>query len=93
MSASSEFRLKTATNTYLDQPGRGRVLAAKAIAAAVAGAVLGIAAAAAAAGTALGFAASRGYALALPDPTIARYAFGTVIGSALLAAGGGVPGR
>ncbi len=55
------------------------MLAAKAIAAAVAGAVLGIAAAAAAAGTALGFAASRGYALALPDPTIARYAFGTVL--------------
>jgi ABC-2 type transport system permease protein len=86
--ASGEFRLKTATDTYLDQPGRGRVLAAKAVAAAVAGAVLGIATAATAAGIALGFAASRGYALALTGPDIARYAGGTVIGSALLAAAG-----
>jgi hypothetical protein len=57
---SGEYRLKTATDTYTDQPGRGRVLAAKALAAAAAGAVLGI----------------------------ARYAGGTVIGSALLAAAG-----
>ena len=41
--ASSEFRLKTATDTYLDQPSRSRVLAAKAVAAAGAGAVLGTA--------------------------------------------------
>jgi ABC-2 type transport system permease protein len=88
VSASGEFRLKTATDTYLDQPGRGRVLVAKAVSAAAAGAVLGIAAAAAATGTALGFAASRGYPLALSDPAIARYAGGTVIGSALLAAAG-----
>lgn len=86
--ASGEFRLKTATDTYLDQPGRGRVLAAKAVAAAVAGVVLGIAAAVTATGITLGFAASRGYPLALPDPAIARYAGGTVIGSALLAATG-----
>ncbi len=60
-----------------------------AIAAAAAGAVLGIAAAATATGTALGFAASRGYPpQALSDPAIARYAGGTVIGSALLAAAG-----
>jgi len=86
--ASGEFRLKTATDTYLDQPDRTRVLAAKAIVAAAAGAVLGIAAAATSAGIALGFAASRGYPLALPDPVIARYAGGTVVGSALLAAAG-----
>jgi ABC-type transport system involved in multi-copper enzyme maturation permease subunit len=86
--ASGEFRLKTATDTYLDQPHRGRVLAAKAVAAAVAGAVLGAAAAAIAVGIALGFAASHGYALALTDPAIARYAGGTVIASALLAAVG-----
>jgi ABC-2 type transport system permease protein len=88
VSASGEFRLKTATGTYLDQPDRGRVLAAKALAAAAAGAVLGIAAAAAATGIALGFAASRGYPLALPGSAIARYAGGAVIGSALLAAAG-----
>lgn len=85
---SGEFRLKTATDTYLDQPDRGRVLAAKVIAAAFAGAVLGIAAAATATGIALGFAASHGYALALPAPAIARYGVGAVIGSALLAAAG-----
>jgi ABC-2 type transport system permease protein len=88
VSASGEVRLKTATDTYLDQPDRSRVLVAKAIAAAVAGAVLGIAAAATATGITLGFAASRAYALALPDPAIARYVGGAVIGSALLAAAG-----
>jgi ABC-2 type transport system permease protein len=86
--ASGEFRLKTATDTYLDQPHRGQVLAAKTVAAAVAGAVLGTAAAATATGIALGFATSRGYPLALTDPAIARYAGGTVIASALLAAAG-----
>src|SRR6202034_3600929 len=85
---SGEFRLKTATDTYLDQPDRGRVLAAKAIAAAAAGAVLGTAAAAAATAIALGFAASRGYPIALSDPAIARYTAGAVVGSALLAATG-----
>jgi hypothetical protein len=88
VSASGEFRLKTATDTYLDQPRRGRVLAAKAVAAAAGGALLGIAAAAAATGIALGFAASRGYQLALPATTIARYASGTIAGAALLAAAG-----
>ena len=87
-SASGEFRLNTATDTYLDQPNRTRVLAAKAAVAAVAGAVLGTAAAATATGITLGFAASRGYPLALPDPAVARYATGTIIGSALLAAAG-----
>jgi ABC-2 type transport system permease protein len=86
--ASGEFRLKTATDTYLDQPCRARVLAAKAVAAAAAGAVLGTAAAAAATAIALGFAASRGYPIALSDPAIARYTGGAVVGSALLAATG-----
>jgi ABC-2 type transport system permease protein len=88
VSASGEFRLKTATDTYLDQPRRGRVLTAKTTAAAVGGAVIGTAVAATATGIALGFAASRDYALALPATTIARYASGAIIGSALLAAAG-----
>jgi len=88
VSASGEFRLKTATDTYLDQPDRNRVLAAKAAAGAAAGAVLGVTAATTAVGISLGFAASRGYPLALSDPAMARYAGGAVIGSALLAAAG-----
>jgi len=90
--ASAEFRLRTATDTYLDQPRRVRVLTAKIVAAGTAGAALGIAVAATATGITLGFAASRGYPLALPDPAIARYAGGTVIGSALLAAAGAAVG-
>jgi ABC-2 type transport system permease protein len=88
VSASGEFRLKAATDTYLDQPHRGRVLAAKATAAAAGGAALGIAAAATATGIALSFAAARGYPPALPATAIARYASGAIIGSALLAAAG-----
>ena len=83
-----EFRHKTATGTYLDQPGRTRVLAAKAIAAAVAGIVVGLAAAATATAIALGFAAARGYPLALPAATIAGYGAGSVLGAGLLAAAG-----
>lgn len=86
--AAGEFRLKTATGTYLDQPDRNRVLAAKVIAAAVAGLLLGLAAAATASAVSLGFAAARGYPLALPVATIVRYAAGATAGSGLLAAAG-----
>jgi ABC-2 type transport system permease protein len=88
MITAGEFRHKTATTTYLDQPDRTRVLTAKAIAAAVAGAVVGLAAATIATGIALGFATARGYPLALPAATIARYGAGAVIGAGLLAAAG-----
>jgi len=86
-SACGEYRLKTATDTYLDEPDRSRVLAAKAITAA-AGLVTGLAAAATATGIALGFAAANGYPLALPAGSITRFAAGAAIGSALLAAAG-----
>ena len=61
-----EFRHKTATGTYLDQPDRTRVLAARAITAAAAGIVVGLASAATATSIAHSFAAARGYLLALP---------------------------
>jgi ABC-type transport system involved in multi-copper enzyme maturation permease subunit len=87
-SASGEFRLKTATDTYLDEPDRTKVLAAKAIAATCAGLLLGLAAAATATGITLGFAAANGGPLALPAGTILRFAAGATIGSGLLAAAG-----
>jgi hypothetical protein len=87
-SACGEFRLKTATDTYLDEPDRKKVLAAKAITATGAGLVLGLAAAATATGIALGFAAAKGGPLALPAASILRFAAGATIGSGLLAAAG-----
>jgi len=86
MVASGEFRHHTATDTYLDQPNRARVLAAKAATAAAAGLVLGLAATAVTTGTGLVFATARGYPLALPAATIARYAAGVILASGLLAA-------
>jgi ABC-2 type transport system permease protein len=89
--ASSEFRHKTATDTYLDEPNRLRVLTAKAAAAAAGGLVLGLAGTAVTTGTGLAFATARGYGLALPAATIARDATGVIVASGLLAAiGAGV---
>jgi hypothetical protein len=86
--ATSEFRHSTATVTYLAVPDRVRVLIAKVIAGAVAGLVFGLAAAAAAIAIALIFVASKGYSVALSGETIARYAGGYVVGSALMVATG-----
>jgi ABC-2 type transport system permease protein len=83
--SSSEFRLKTVTGTFLDQPRRGRVLVAKVVAALPVGALVGLAGAATASAIGLGFAAARGYAVALPASTIVRFGVGAVAGSALLA--------
>jgi ABC-2 type transport system permease protein len=84
--SSGEFRHATATSTYLATPRRSRVLAAKAAAAAVAGAVFGLAGYAIAAGTGLIFVASHGYHVPVGDATLARYAVGHVVAAALLAA-------
>ncbi|HEY5985530.1 MAG TPA: hypothetical protein VIV12_03980 [Streptosporangiaceae bacterium] len=63
MVASREFRHKTATDTYLDQPSRTRVLTAKVIAAAATGLVFGLAGTAVTTGADLAFTAARGYRL------------------------------
>jgi ABC-2 type transport system permease protein len=86
--ASGEFRHRTATDTYLDEPNRTRVLAAKIIAGTVAGAACGLLAATVASGVALAFVAAKGYHVALPAGTFARYAAGAALAAALMAAVG-----
>jgi ABC-type transport system involved in multi-copper enzyme maturation permease subunit len=89
---SGEFRLKTATDTYLDQPDRARVMAAKTIAAAAAGAVFGAVAAGIATGAGLMSASGKGYHISLAAGDFTRYAAGAVLGAALLAGIGAVVG-
>jgi ABC-type transport system involved in multi-copper enzyme maturation permease subunit len=86
--ASSEFRLKTITDTYLDDPNRTRVMASKAIAGAAGGALLGVASAATALTISLVTVSAHHYQVALSAGTIFRFAAGAVVGSALLAAAG-----
>jgi ABC-2 type transport system permease protein len=90
--SSGEFRHATATGTYLVTPHRGRVLAAKTAAAAVAGALFGLLGWAVATGVGPGFAAAHGYANPLTAGTIARYAGGHVVAAALLGAIGAALG-
>ena len=84
--SSGEFRHSTATLTYLATPHRGRVLTAKAVAGASAGAVFGLVGYAIALGVGLIFATARGNHVAIGDATLARYAIGHIVGTALLAA-------
>jgi ABC-2 type transport system permease protein len=90
--SSGEFRHKTITDTYLDQPGRVQVMAAKTITASAAGAVFGAVAAAIATGMGLMAASGKGYHIALNGGDFARYAAGAVLGAALLAGLGAVVG-
>lgn len=86
--ASGEFRHRTATDTYLAVPNRNVVLVAKACSALLVGALLGLVATAITTTVGLSFVAAKGYAVPLGGATIARYALGAILGSALLAAGG-----
>jgi len=90
--ASGEFRHLTATLTYLTEPARGRVLAAKMAAAAAGGAVFGLAGYAVACAVGLSFAASHGYGIVVGGATFADWGVGHMVGGALLAAIGVVVG-
>jgi ABC-2 type transport system permease protein len=90
--SSGEFRHSTVTLTYLATPRRGRVLAAKTVAAGLAGAVFGLAGYVIAIGVALGFVAARGYTVPLGDATLIRYGLGHIVAAALLAAIGAALG-
>jgi len=84
--SSGEFRHATATQTYLASPRRGRVLAAKAVAGAIGGAVYGLAGWVIATGVCLGFVSADGYQVQIGDATMVRYAAGHVLAGALMAA-------
>ena len=90
--ASGEFRHGTATATYLATPDRVRVLAAKALAAALFGLLFGLVGAAVASGVGLTFVAAKGYAVTVAAGPVVRYAAGAVLGAGLLAAAGAALG-
>ena len=83
---TSEYRHRTATLTYLADANRNRVLAAKAAAGALTGLVFGLVAVVVAGGTAVGFTLAKGYQVPLSDATMIRYAAGSLLAGALLAA-------
>lgn len=90
--SSGEFRHHTAALTYLATPARGRVLAAKAAAGAIAGAVFGLAGYVLTLAIGLSFTAARGYHLAIGGSTLADWGFGHLVAAGLLGAGGVVAG-
>jgi ABC-2 type transport system permease protein len=90
--SSGEFRHGTATTTYLVTPRRDRVLAAKTIAAACAGAVFGLSGWLVATTVGLTFVAAHGDRLPVGVATIVRYAAGHIVAAALLAAIGAALG-
>jgi ABC-type transport system involved in multi-copper enzyme maturation permease subunit len=85
---SGEFRHKTATDTYIDEPNRGRILMAKIITAAIAGAGFGLAATLIATTVGLAFATTGGDGIALTAQTIGGYAAGATVAAGLMAAVG-----
>jgi ABC-type transport system involved in multi-copper enzyme maturation permease subunit len=82
---SGEFRHSSATLTYLATPGRGRVVAAKAVVAAGAGAIFGFAAGVVSTGVGLLFVATNGDHVTLGTATLVGHVAGAALGSALLA--------
>jgi ABC-2 type transport system permease protein len=90
--SSGEFRHRTATDTYLDEPDRRRVLTAKVLTAALTGLIFGLVGSAITTGVGLFFVEARGYSVAISTGTIVRYALGAVIGAGILAAAGAALG-
>jgi ABC-2 type transport system permease protein len=86
--SSGEFRHATATLTYLAEPRRGRVLAAKLVTGVLAGAVIGAVGYLVTIGVALIFVAAHGDQVAIGAGTLAGYGAGHVLAGALIAAVG-----
>jgi ABC-2 type transport system permease protein len=85
---SGEFRHGSATLTYLATPCRSRVLAAKATAAAVAGALYGLAAGLMATGIGLAFVAAKGDHVTLGAGVLTGHILGAGLAAGLFAATG-----
>ena len=83
---SGEYRHYTATLTYLATPDRRRVLAAKTLTAAGAGAVFGLVSGLIATAVGLTFVAAHGYHVALGTGTLVAHVAGAVVGAALFGA-------
>ena len=84
--STGEFRHATATTTYLAVPRRDRVLAAKAITAACAGAIFGFVGWLIATVVGLGYIAAHGDRIPIGTATMTRYAAGRILAAALIAA-------
>ena len=88
---SGEYRHYTATLTYLGTPNRRRVLLAKTLTAAGAGAIFGLISGLLATGVGLTFVAGHGYHVTLGTGTLAAHIAGAAVGAALFGAiGAGV---
>lgn len=85
---STEFRHHTATLTYLGTPDRPRVLVAKALAGAGAGAIFGLVSGLIATAVGLIFVAGHGYQVALGAGTLVGHIGGATVGAALFGATG-----
>jgi ABC-type transport system involved in multi-copper enzyme maturation permease subunit len=83
---SGEYRHYTATLTYLGTPNRRRVLAAKTLTAAGAGAMFGLVSGLIATGVGLIFVTSHGYHVALDTGTLVAHIAGAAVGASLFGA-------
>src|ERR1700753_3351683 len=88
LASTGEFRHGNATLTYLATPARRRVLAAKAVAAALAGALYGLAAGVVATGVGLIFVAARGDHVTLGAGALTDHILGAGLAAGLFAAVG-----
>ncbi len=89
---SGEFRHKTATDTYLSEPRRGRVLGAQVIVAGLAGLAFGLAAAVVSTGAGLAFSMGKTTSVPLGAGDLLGFAAGAMLAAGLLAAAGAAVG-
>jgi len=86
MVASGEHRHSSASQTYLATPDRRRVLAAKAVAAALAGSLFGLFSGLVSMAVGLAFTSGDGYRVVLGTGTLVAHIAGAALGAALFAA-------